>query len=59
MHHENRPGLVEWWTRKLYYGTGAQPLAERHGGTVAPAVLSPWAATFAAGVLAQRRWSLA
>ncbi|HEX6195471.1 MAG TPA: mycofactocin biosynthesis glycosyltransferase MftF [Jiangellaceae bacterium] len=59
VHHENRPGLVEWWTRKLYYGTGAQPLAERHGSTVAPAVLSPWAAMFAAGVLLQRRWSLA
>lgn len=57
--HENRPRLAEWWIRKLYYGTGAQPLAERHGGDVAPAVLSPWAAAFAAAVVTQRRWSLA
>lgn len=59
VHHENRARLVAWWTRKLYYGTGAQPLAERHGSDVAPAVLSPWATAFAAGVLVQRRWSLA
>ncbi|MFW6090495.1 MAG: mycofactocin system glycosyltransferase, partial [Actinomycetota bacterium] len=57
-HHENRPGLAEWWARKLYYGTGAQPLAERHGSDVAPAVLSPWATAFAAAALMQRRWSL-
>src|SRR5690606_19171742 len=55
----NRPRLAEWWSRKLYYGTGAQPLAERHGSDVAPAVLAPWAATFAAAVLLQRRWSMA
>lgn len=59
VHHENRPRLAEWWSRKLYYGTGAQPLAERHGSDVAPAVLAPWAATFAAAVLLQRRWSVA
>jgi mycofactocin glycosyltransferase len=57
--HEHRSRLAEWWTRKLYYGTGAEPLAVRHGSTVAPAVLSPWAATLAAAVLVQRRWSLA
>lgn len=59
VHHENRPRLAEWWARKLDYGTGAQPLAVRHGSDVAPAVLAPWAAAFAAGVLLQRRWSLA
>ncbi|MFW6203522.1 MAG: mycofactocin biosynthesis glycosyltransferase MftF [Actinomycetota bacterium] len=59
VHHENRTGFAEWWARKLYYGTGAQPLAERHGRDVAPAVLSPWATAFAAGVLTQHRWSLA
>jgi mycofactocin glycosyltransferase len=57
VHHEHRSRLTEWLARKLYYGTGAQPLAERHGRDVAPAVLAPWAVAFAAAALAQRRWS--
>jgi len=56
--HEHRAELRDWGKRKMYYGTGAHLLAERHGMDVAPAVLSPWAAVFAAAVLIQRRWSM-
>jgi mycofactocin system glycosyltransferase len=56
--HQHRAGFREWWNRKVYYGTGAQQLAVRHGTKVAPAVLSPWTATVAVALLAQRRWSV-
>ncbi|MEU6037881.1 mycofactocin biosynthesis glycosyltransferase MftF [Actinomadura sp. NPDC047616] len=56
--HDHRTRLTAWMRRKAYYGTGAHPLAQRHGALVAPAVLSPWSAAVAAAVLAQRRWSV-
>lgn len=55
--HEHRTGFVQWFGRKLLYGTGAAPLAERHGSAVAPAVLTPWTAVVTISLLAQRRWS--
>ena len=36
------PTLRPWLRRKAYYGTGAAPLAARHGSDVAPLVLTPW-----------------
>ncbi|WP_030326356.1 mycofactocin biosynthesis glycosyltransferase MftF [Streptomyces sp. NRRL B-3229] len=56
--HEHRARLDDWFLRKLVYGTGAQPLAERHPEFIAPAELAPWSAAFLAALLAQRRWSL-
>ena len=56
--HDHRTSLLPWLRRKAYYGTGAAPLAARHGSDVAPLVLSPWTAAMTAAVLAQRRWSL-
>ncbi|MFC7728788.1 mycofactocin biosynthesis glycosyltransferase MftF [Actinomadura keratinilytica] len=56
--HDHRTRLTAWLRRKAYYGTGAHPLAERHGALVAPAVLTPWSAAVAAAALAQRRWSV-
>ena len=56
--HDHRAGLADWAARKAYYGSGAHALAQRHGTAIAPAVLTPWAATVAAALLAQRRWSL-
>ncbi len=47
--HDHRTGGAQWWTRKVFYGTGAAPLALRHPGSVPPMVLSPWSA--AVGVL--------
>lgn len=55
--HEHRARFGEWFGRKLLYGTGAGPLAIRHGSAVAPAVLTPWTAAVTVALLAQRRWS--
>jgi len=56
--HDHRTALLPWLRRKAYYGTGAAPLADRHGSDVAPMVLTPWTAALTVCVLAQRRWSL-
>lgn len=56
--HRHRARLGEWLGRKAFYGTSAAPLAQRHGSAVAPLVISPWSAVFAAALLAQRRWSV-
>ncbi|WP_030615104.1 mycofactocin biosynthesis glycosyltransferase MftF, partial [Streptomyces fulvoviolaceus] len=56
--HEHRTGLADWFGRKAVYGTGAQPLAARHPGNIAPAVLAPWSAALLLALCAQRRWSL-
>ncbi|MFD4605520.1 mycofactocin biosynthesis glycosyltransferase MftF [Streptomyces sp. NPDC058464] len=55
--HEHRVRLGDWLRRKAVYGTGAQPLAERHPESVAPVVFAPWSTAFAAALLAGRRWS--
>jgi len=55
--HDHRTSMSQWLRRKAFYGTGATPLAARHGGKVAPAVLTPVGAATAITVLAQRRWS--
>jgi len=57
--HEHRVAVCDWLARKAFYGTGAAPLALRHGGAVAPVVVSPWTAVVCAAVLTQRRWSVA
>lgn len=54
----HRVRLGEWLGRKMFYGTSAAPLAQRHGSAVAPLVISPWSAVFAAALLAQRNWSV-
>ncbi|GAB1818646.1 mycofactocin biosynthesis glycosyltransferase MftF [Herbidospora sp. RD11066] len=56
--HEHRVEVSDWLRRKVFYGTGAHLLAQKHGRAVAPAVLTPWSAAFALTLLAQRRWSL-
>ena len=56
--HDHRTHLADWLARKAYYGSGAHQLAVRHGSAIAPAALTPWAATVAAALLAQRRWSV-
>jgi mycofactocin glycosyltransferase len=42
--HDHRTTVRAWWLRKVFYGTGAAPLALRHRGAVPPMVLSPWSA---------------
>lgn len=56
--HDHRAALRPWLRRKAFYGGSAADLAARHGDAVAPVVLTPWAATTAVALLAQRRWSL-
>ncbi|MFJ4782003.1 mycofactocin biosynthesis glycosyltransferase MftF [Streptomyces sp. NPDC088794] len=56
--HDHRTHLANWAARKVYYGSGARALAERHGSAIAPATLTPWAAVVAIALLAQRRWSV-
>lgn len=55
--HEHRTRFADWFRRKAEYGTGAQPLAERHPRSIAPAVLAPWSTAAVLALLAQRRWS--
>ncbi|MCZ4076331.1 mycofactocin biosynthesis glycosyltransferase MftF [Rhodococcus sp. H36-A4] len=40
--HDHRVTFGRWFGRKLFYGTGASPLAERHPGMVPPISMSPW-----------------
>lgn len=56
--HATRATIRGWLGRKFVYGTGAAPLARRHGAAVAPAVLTPTYALAAAAVLLRRRWSI-
>ncbi|WP_326699343.1 mycofactocin biosynthesis glycosyltransferase MftF [Streptomyces sp. NBC_01754] len=56
--HEHRVSFGDWFVRKAVYGSGAQPLAERHPQAIAPAVLAPWSTVMVMALLAQRRWSL-
>ncbi|WP_369256531.1 mycofactocin biosynthesis glycosyltransferase MftF [Geodermatophilus amargosae] len=42
--HEHPSSTVAWLRRRAVYGTGAAPLAARHGRAVAPVVISPWSA---------------
>jgi mycofactocin system glycosyltransferase len=42
--HEHPSSTGAWLRRRAVYGTGAAPLAARHGALVAPVVISPWSA---------------
>jgi mycofactocin system glycosyltransferase len=57
-HHQHRMKLTEWLSRKVFYGTGADLLAKKHGALVAPAIFAPWSLGVVVAILAQRRWSL-
>ena len=56
--HDVRPSVREWLGRKVLYGSGGADLARRHGGHVAPAVLSPTLAVAGAAILLRRRWAV-
>jgi mycofactocin system glycosyltransferase len=42
--HDHPATTARWLARRFTYGTGAAPLAARHGAAVAPVVLAPWSA---------------
>lgn len=56
--HEHRTRVGRWLGRKFFYGTGAENLARRHPGEVAPVVLPPWGVIVLIAAIAQRRWSI-
>ncbi|MFN3602055.1 MAG: mycofactocin biosynthesis glycosyltransferase MftF [Dietzia sp.] len=47
--HRHRTTAAPLLRRRAFYGTGAAPLAHRHGAAVAPAVAAPWSLTVALG----------
>ena len=55
--HEHRALPRQWLARKFFYGTGAQPLAERHPDNIAPVIFAPWSLLVFVAAVAQRRWS--
>jgi mycofactocin system glycosyltransferase len=55
--HEHRSRLGPWFARKLFYGTGAADLADRHPDAIPPAILRPWSAAVAVSLLCARWWS--
>ncbi|MBM4723728.1 mycofactocin system glycosyltransferase [Rhodococcus hoagii] len=40
--HDHRVTFRKWFSRKLFYGTVAAPLASRHDGMVPPLAMSKW-----------------
>jgi len=56
--HRTRGSLRGWLGRYLAYGSSGAPLAARHGGAVAPAVLNPALAAAGLAMLTRRRWAL-
>ncbi len=58
--HPVRPSAGEWLRQRYDYGTGAGPLAARHGRAVAPLAVSAWsAAVWALALLGFRKVALA
>ncbi|MGY1601401.1 mycofactocin biosynthesis glycosyltransferase MftF [Geodermatophilus sp. SYSU D00815] len=53
--HDHRTAPGAWLLRRAFYGTGAAPLAARHGALVSPLVVSPWSVAAWALLLAGRR----
>ncbi|MEW1986712.1 mycofactocin biosynthesis glycosyltransferase MftF [Pseudarthrobacter oxydans] len=56
--HEHRQDIVQWLSRKAFYGTSAHVLSLRHSEAMAPAVFAPWSVAVVASLLFQRRWSV-
>ena len=54
--HEHPATTVTWLRRRAFYGTGAAPLAARHGRAVAPLVISRETALAWGLALSGRRW---
>jgi mycofactocin system glycosyltransferase len=57
--HEHPVRTADWLRRRAFYGTGAAPLAARHGALVAPLVLAPSSAVVWLLGAAGGRWTRA
>jgi mycofactocin system glycosyltransferase len=53
--HAEPSGLRQALKRRFHYGTSAAPLADRHRGLLAPAVLTPWPTLLAMLLIGGRR----
>ena len=53
--HREPESVTRAWARRFRYGTSAGPLARRHPGRMAPALISPWPSLAAALVIGRRR----
>lgn len=56
--HEHRQSLIDWLSRKAFYGTSAHVLSLRHPKAIAPAVFAPWSIAVVTAFLYQRTWSI-
>lgn len=56
--HDHRVSFRDWFRRKLFYGTGAAPLSERHAGMVSPLSVPKWTVLSAVLLATRTRWGL-
>ncbi|MFR9750889.1 mycofactocin biosynthesis glycosyltransferase MftF [Nocardia sp. 004] len=56
--HDHRVSFRAWFGRKLFYGTGAAPLGERHAGMVSPLSVPSWTVLAAVLFATLTRWGL-
>ncbi len=54
--HDHRVRFRAWFGRKLFYGTGAAPLSERHSGLVSPLSVPSWTVLAAFGFATRTVW---
>jgi len=56
--HDHRVSFPEWFSRKVFYGTGAAPLEARHPGTVPPMAMSVWTLLACSAVATMTRFGV-
>lgn len=56
--HDHRVEFRAWFTRKLFYGTGAAPLGKRHGEMVSPLSVPKWTVLAAILFATMSKWGL-
>ncbi|MEU0504406.1 mycofactocin biosynthesis glycosyltransferase MftF [Nocardia sp. NPDC005998] len=56
--HDSRISFRAWFGRKLFYGTGAAPLGERHPGMVTPLAMPLWTAVATILFATLTKWGL-
>ncbi|MEU1547075.1 mycofactocin biosynthesis glycosyltransferase MftF [Nocardia sp. NPDC005745] len=56
--HDHRVRFRAWFGRKLFYGTGAAPLGDRHAGTVSPLSVPSWTLLAAFLFATLTKWGL-
>lgn len=57
--HDHRVSFRDWFRRKMFYGTGAAPLSERHAGKVTPLSVPIWTVLATVFFATRTRWGFA